>query len=271
MEEQNTMEQVSESTEHEGSEGAAPQENGQQLTPQEILDLDKVEKFKFQGKEWNPKDFRNSYLMHQDYTKKTQEISQERKFVSNLQYDLDNVKNDPSLASEFKRVYPEKFHKFLDYVVSKQPDNVQRNPEMDEIKREISEFRSYREELAEQKIEAIQAELDSKFSKLSEKYTFADEDTVISKAQILLERLKDDQGAKARITDAQWDMLWKSVHDRNKGIADKNYGTKINKQQQANLKGRDVPSGGGIPGHAPKKPRTIKEASDFALEELMQQ
>ena len=54
----------------------------------------------------------------EDYTRKTQEIAQERRYFANLDADLEKVRNNPSLAEEFKRIYPEQYHNFLRYTQS---------------------------------------------------------------------------------------------------------------------------------------------------------
>src|SRR3990167_2821971 len=82
----------------------------------DIPELDKFERVKWEGKDWSLKDLKNSVLMHSDYSRKTQEISEERKFYDNLRYDLDAIRKNPDLESKFKELYPEKFHSYLDYV-----------------------------------------------------------------------------------------------------------------------------------------------------------
>jgi hypothetical protein len=80
----------------------------------ELVDLDTMDKFKFGGREWTPKELEAAYMRQQDYSRKTQEIAQERKYYDNLPYDLDMVKNNPALVNQFKQVYPAKFHSWID-------------------------------------------------------------------------------------------------------------------------------------------------------------
>lgn len=226
-----------------------------------LVELDSLEKFRFQGRELTPKDLMSSVMMQSDYTRKTQEIAQERKYYENLQADLDYVKQNPQMIDQFKQLYPEKFHRFLGYVVTDQSKlNNQVNLPPDIMKR-LDKIDLLEKEYTDSKVKAIEAELDAKFKVYSEKYPMADEEAVIARAQSLL-----DKGEK--LTDKAWDTLWKTVNDKNQKLADKYYSTKVNQQKQVSQKSKDVSLGGGIPGQAPKMPRTIKEASEMALREL---
>lgn len=251
-----------ESTQTEASPTEQPNSSAQAL-----IDLDSVEKFKFDGREMTLKDLRAERMMQADYTRKTTEISQERKYYDNLKIDLDAVKSNPSLAARFKAIYPEKFHHYLGYVAQPQASQGQNpqgegRPQMDQAVLERIERIEAQER--DRNLKAINAELDSKFKTLSGKYPLADEDLVIARAQQFLQSKRDqaplsEQGP-VTITDKEWDQLWKSSHDRIQSVAEKHYADKVNKQKNANAKGKDAASGGGIPGSAPNKPRTIKEA-----------
>ena len=237
------------------------QENLATSEPQEqpsIYDLDSAEKFKWQGREWTTKELQSSYMAHSDYTRKTQALAEERKFYDNLSYDLEAVKNNPGLMQEFKRVYPEKFHSYLNYVQSKQPDTQAQTSQQGLDPKFVERVERLERNIHEREVAAIEAELDAKFKQYSEKYPMADEEAVIARAQALINR-----GDK--ITDQTWDNLWKSVHDRNQSLADKYYSTKVKEQKTANAKARDVGSGGGTVGRAPHAPKTIKQATDELL------
>lgn len=251
-----------------------PQEEIQQETPAEqteaekVTELEALEKFKFEGREWTAKDLKNSYLMHDDYTRKTQALAEERnkyteerKYYDNLQADLEWIKSHPNDVAKFKSTYPEKFHKYLGYVQTPQegaPQKAQIDPSIQE---RLDRFDRLEAEFNQKKVEAIDAELDAKFSKLSEKYAYANEESVIARAQSLL-----DKGEK--LTDQVWDQLWKADNDRVQKLAEKYYADKVNKQKTANAQGKDVASGGGTPGTAPVVARTIKEASNLARQAM---
>jgi hypothetical protein len=248
------------------SEGASTEQTSME---QKLVELDSLERFKYAGRELTPKELQSMIMMQSDYTRKTQALAEERKYYDNLSADLAAVKANPSLAEKFKSVYPEKFHGYLDYAISQQgqgqtQQTQQQQQQQAQIDPEFKRrFDALEADLNERKQAAINAELDAKFKTLSEKYPYADEEAAIARATALL-----DRGEK--ITDKVWDGIWKSVHERNEGLFKQKYAAQFNKQKEANLKGKDGASGGGIPGQAPKQPKNIKEASRFALEELQQ-
>ena len=226
-----------------------------------VLELDAVEKFKFQGREWTPKELQNAYLMQSDYTKKTQAIAEERKFYDNLSVDLAAISKNPALVSEFKRIYPEKYHSYLSYVTPKQAEQMQQPAEKSIDPEFMSRFESLERSIREKEAAAIEAELDVKFKQLGEKYPMADEEAVIARAQSLLNKGQD-------LNDNTWDALWKSVNDVNQKKFEQVYQNKVKEQKTANIRGRDVAAGGGTVGQAPTKPRTIKEATDLLMSDM---
>lgn len=260
----------------EAPEGAAP--NTKELTPaqeQELIDLDKVQKFKYGGREWTPKDFQGAVMMQSDYTKKTQAIAQERKYYDNLSADLEAVKGNPQLIDEFKKVYPEKFHSFLSYIQKEEQRQAKEAPQEQASDPAYKQFQSRIEQIEnhfkEQEVSSINAELDNKFSQLSKKYDMADEESVLARAQTLVEKLQSENpGQKVKISDQQWDQLWKTVHDKAEAAFNARYTKQVQSKLQNNARAKDVPAGGGIPGQAPRKFETIREASD-AYREVMEQ
>jgi hypothetical protein len=93
-----------------------------------MLELEKVEKFKFDGKEYTLKELRTLLAkekeQQRDYTAKMQKLAEERKswetqrketqrFDDNLYADLQAVKDNPQLAQEFLKVYPQSYHRHL--------------------------------------------------------------------------------------------------------------------------------------------------------------
>lgn len=218
---------------------------------QEIADIDQLEKVKFQGKEWTREELNRAFMMQKDYTQKTQSLSEERKFSENLVYDLKSVMGDPSLAEEFKRIYPAKYHAYLDFVPkqasqeTKEPSNV--DPAF------MQRFQTVEQELAEYKQAKQQAEvaqyesqIEATSQKMGKKYPLADEETVLARA---------DQALKhgVELTEANWEKLWKAVSDRNQERYKKHYSEQIKNQQSASFQGRDIAGGGGVPGSSPSK------------------
>lgn len=242
---------------------ADPAEGAEAANTPSITELEKLEKFSYAGREMTAKDLQSMVMMQSDYTRKTQAIAEERKYYENLQSDLDAVKSNPTLMAQFKQVYPEKFHKFLGYVASDKPvqEQVQQQSGVldPKIQERLDKYDQIAKEWEEQKISAINAQLDAKFGELTKKYPYADEEAVIARAQALL-----DKGEK--LTDSVWDTLWKSVHDRSQKLWSDHQKSLNTKQQSANSKGRDIGHGGGTPGQAPKVPKSIKEASKMLME-----
>lgn len=237
----------------------------------ELLDLDSVEKFRYGGREWTPKDFRGAQMMQADYTRKTQEIAQERKYYDNLSHDLERVKANPQLAAEFKKIYPEKFHGYLGYV-SSSPQTQARQPQGQQQQGQAQPGKAYDPELMnrierieadykERKLEAIDKQLDAVFESMGKKYPMADQEAVIARAQAML-----DRGEK--LTDESWDKVFKSVHDVIQKKSDEYQSKKVQGQMSVNQRGKDAGAGGGLPGRAPNLPRTIKEAAALAEAEL---
>jgi hypothetical protein len=65
-----------------------------------------------------PKDLKNSYLMREDYTRKTQEVAEARKYVDNFKYDLQSLVKQPSLMGQFEKVYPKEFVQLAKEILS---------------------------------------------------------------------------------------------------------------------------------------------------------
>lgn len=253
-----------------------------------LTDLDKLDKIRFQGQDMTVEDLRKAYLRNSDYTKKTQALAQERqkfeqesksiseekKYVDNLQADLASIRQNPALADEFKRIYPEKYHALLDYVLAnnqgQQPMANNVNPLLEKRLSQIEKtFEQQQTETYQAKVEAAEASLDNVFGQMSKKYPLADEEIVISKAQVLLDQAKAS-GNKHLFADEKgqpkmdmWEKVWKTVNESAQKRYEGHYKKQVGDQKLANGKAKDTASGGGIPGQAPKK-MTLKEAAEAA-------
>lgn len=235
-------------------------------TAQDVFDLDSAEKFKFGGREWTPKELTSSVMMNADYTRKTQELSKERKYYDNLDADLKTLQGNPALIDQFKQIYPEKFHRYLEFIqVANRGGQASSRQQAGVDPQFMSRLEQVENRFREQEIGAIEAQLDAKFTVLSKKYPFADEEAVIARAERLLE--SKPKGEK-KLTDSELEQLWKQVDSRGQELAKKHWGQKAQQQKEMNARGKDVASGGWTPGQAPRRPRTIREASDLARREL---
>lgn len=233
----------------------------------EILNLEGVSKFKFGDREWTPDDLRKSILMHQDYTKKTQETAKERKYFDNLAYDLRAVADNPALKDEFMKTYPEKFHSYLEVIqdrleAQQEQAHGQDSPGQDlrsqlpkELIQRLDRVENY---VKEKEIAAYDAQLDAKFSTLQSKFPDADQEVIIAQAEAFI-----SNGGKP--DDKVWEQLFKNSHDKfNQRIEAKQKAT-LNNQRSANQKAKDMGPGGGTPTSAPTRSGGLKGAEEAAI------
>lgn len=273
------------------AEGEGKQSNGadSQAEQPSIQDLSKLERFLFNGKEWTPKDLKDSVLRYEDYTRKTQEIAQERKYNAALVTDLAKVRNGEATVEQFKQVYPEKFHRFLEFLSNSstqaQPQaNQQQNPEQlfqklfqEKFGPMQSKLEAFEQEKYQAKVQAHRATIDSTFERLAPKYPFADNVTVLTKAQVKLEQERErmrEEGRSAKeieeaeiLTPDEWEKLFKTEHERIQRLSSEAQSKQFNEQKQANKRAKDTAQGGGTPGEAPKK-MSMKEAEQAYLKQM---
>lgn len=253
-------------------EGKVSTESSQPETAKELLDLDKLERFRFEGREWSPKDLKNAYLMREDYTRKTQELSKARQYVDNFEVDLQTVINDPSRIAEFRAVYPAQYVKLAEQVLSRlggersaQQVNSNPNDELSkrfsQIENKLSKIDQWEEQQRQQEVRNIESWLDNQYAVLSKKYDKADPEVVTARAQVI-----SDNGHK--VDEKVLEKLFEKHHKEVSERWDKSYKETVKKQLEAGSKSKDIGAGGGTPGGAPRTARTIKEATKLALEDL---
>lgn len=279
-------------SETEASGDLAPEVDGQTSfqapnSIQELIELDNLEKFKFQGHEWTKTDLEKAILRQSDYTKKTQALAKEREsfqkeqdYAKNLNADLQNVLKDPRLVDEFKKIYPAYYHGVLDrFLSNNQPSqtnqqvghqSVQIDPvittRLEEMQQRLSRFEAKEREV---EVKAYEAEIDNIISEHAKKYPLADKATVLAQAQSLLDQggtLTKDDG---RSNPFVWDKIFKSVNDKNQKLFETHYKTQVQQQKQAGQKAKDIGAGGGTPGQAPQKV-SLKEARENLRKHLDQ-
>lgn len=257
----------------ESSETTTEQQSQEMAATPNVVDIDKLEKFMYQGKEWTKDDLRaweKERLMHGDYTRKTQEIAakdkaleQERRYTENVPYDLEKLARDPNLIDQFKSVYPKKYHAVADKIlerlgVAPRPTQALAKDSIPEEWR--SELDQVKSMLKAHETEKYEQQLNATFDKFKAKYPKAREDVIIARAQAAL-----NQGVE--LNDSQFEKLFKDEHESIMKSMDEYYLSKIKEQKAANKKGRDVPSGGETPTSPPKK-LTFKEATEAAIRDL---
>ena len=261
----------SSSDQNQGASAYAPQEPAQQAQST-VQELEKLEKFMFKGKEYTARELESAMMRQQDYTQKTQEIAAERRFSDNLRYDLESVAQNPSLAEQFKSIYPEKYHGYLNFVLNNvrqaenqaQPQSSEQSwkndPELMRLKQEVKEWKDFQtqeqQKQAEKTIDNILETMATKFKVSKEMRTVAEE-MVISRANVAITQ-------NLPLNNDTWEKIYSGVHKELTGIAKSYNQALVSKQQEANRTARDASSGGQTPGQSPKR-MSFREATDAAI------
>lgn len=269
------------SNQPENTEGAEQKEEAQKAAAAEaIIELTQGKKIKIDGREFTPEELKKSLLLHGDYTKKTQMLAEQRKkfeeeqkYISNLRADLLKVRDNPDLIEEFKKVYPEQYHHYLDVVYGAQkapeaktdmlPPEVQHELKTlrEEIRAVSQSERARKEAEYNAEVSKNQAFLEKEFGKNSKQFPFAHQDTVLARLQTM-------QSEGVEITSEVINKAFKSVHDSYNELFTKHYHETVKKQQSANSKGKDMGAGGATPGQAPNVNKTFKEAQAAMVKAL---
>ena len=236
-----------------------------------VYELEKLSKFKFQGQELTPKDLEAAILRQRDYTQKTQALSKEResfkseqKYYENLYYDLQNVKNNPQLANEFIKIYPEKFHTYLKQILngesnSQAPTQNQSSGKYDvDLMSRLQKLENYYQD---QEVSKHTQEINSTIAKYEKQYPDAIKELVIG-------RVWEAANQGAEVNENLWANTFKSVDAQMKDMVKAKYGDLIKQQTEANKKARDVESGGGTVGRAPQKFKSLKDVTENAINDL---
>lgn len=253
----------------ENSESPSAQAPEQQ--PQ-VLDLDGVSNFRFQGETLTPDQLAEIKYGYSQYGEASKYIEEDKKYWANVNHDIEKVLKNPARADEFKQVYPERFHALLDRVLgSTQSQTKVQGETSHQLPREIGEklsayeerLRQFEERTFQADVAAAQAKIDAVLPKLLEKYELADQDKVLFEAEKLL-----NKGGK--LTDATWERLVREDHERTTRRADKFYKAKIDSQLKQGERAKDIAPGGATPGNAPVKHKTISSATDALISSLRQ-
>ncbi len=232
-----------------------------------IAELEKLERFKFEGQEWTPKDLKNSILRHNDYTRKTQELAESRKAVEteqlyreNFKADFDKVLQNPALIDVFKQYYPAHWvavaQELLNYQkpTAQTPNQTtQQGPGIDPGLMKKIEY--IEKTFQQREVEALEKSLDSEFTKLGQKYPKANQELVLARAQLLSDQKIDI------LKDGALEKVFKDLNDLESSREKQWRESLIKEQKTANAKGRDIGKGGGTPGKAPEK-MSFRQARD---------
>lgn len=233
----------------------------------DLVDLAKYNRVKIGDQELTREQLQRERMFQSDYTKKTQEMAQERKYNSNLQADLLAVAKNPALASEFRRVYPAKYHGYLSVIQQQNgaANQSQSNVNPQQIEMLAQKLEAIEAERMEERVSQKSVEIDSAFSKYQSKFPLStpngDETYVLTRAQALIE-------SGAKLDTRAWEKIFKDAHSHFESAYKGYYKTTNNNQKAAHVRGKDMAAGGGIAGAAPRAPRTLKEATKNALQDL---
>ncbi len=263
-------------------------------TPQEIADLAKLQKFLLDGKEYTVEELKKERMRLQDYTRKTQELAEERrkhqesaKYETNLPKDLEVLWEQPWRAEEFRKLYPSGFHHLADRIERLYKANPgqwstsearedrgqtdQRDSQVDIeqlIERKVSErLKPLEEKEAREQEKLYLAEMDATETRLMQKYKFANKAEVYALAEYLSNGDENNPEGK-ELEAADWEKIFKDSHERQVAMIKQAQSENFNQQKAANQKLKDVASGGGVPGEAPVVPKNLKEAKDMFLKTL---
>lgn len=253
-------------------------------TPESILDLDKHERFRWQGRDWTREELQKAYMMQSDYTRKTAELSESRKYATNFDADLERVIENPELMSQLKAIYPPSYVKMAERVLSRMQEREQsgQSPVSQQtqgqptdyekvmrtiLDKELAPLKEWKEQVSQQQYEAevrtIQAELDTKFDKLQAKYPEASQREVHTLIDAAIKRGETPD-------DKLFEKLFKESHTSFEKRYTERQKKQVEEQKKASAKARDIGVGGGTPGQAPVK-RDMKSAREALLAEASEQ
>ncbi len=250
---------------------------GTEQTPaqvQAVADLSKYKEVTINGQKMSIEDLQKSIMRQADYSKKTAEVAQERKYSANLAADLDKVKANPALAAEFKRLYPAQYHAYLKYVMDgaqqsqQQPQGAQLPPELME---RFSRYDQFIDETSRAKVEAEQQALEANLqtfeTNLQKKYPYADAITAYTFADQKRMQIEQETGQKMSPKDLDekfMETFFKASHDYQVKQFNEWNKQKAKQAQNTHRVAADTGRGGGTPGAAPGK-IALKDVADHVL------
>lgn len=253
----------------------APQETTQQAQPSTVHDLEKLGKFMFGGKEYTPQELKSAMMRQEDYTRKTQELAQERRFNDNLSIDLKAVRENPALADQFKSIYPEKYHAYLDFILNnvepkpqqttqeantQQKSLLENDPYYKQLKSELDEWKEFQ---TQEQIKQAEKTIDNILETMATKFKITKEMRGIAE-EMVVNRANSATMQNMPMNNETWDKIYTKTYEDLIAFAKSYNKTLINQQQDANHRARDASSGGQPPGQSPKK-MSFREATEAAV------
>lgn len=249
-------------------DGSQPETTGKSI--QDLIDLDKLDRFRWQGREWTRKELTDGTLMQADYSRKTADLKEARKYADNFDADLAKIVENPALFDEFKRIYPKSYIQAAQRVVDslnrgqtqKAPADGRASLKDDPTIRELFEWKSQVEQsVKEARTQANLQWLDSQHEKLSPKYPLANGELVDKRLGDLLSSDKE-----MKVTEALMEDLYKKAANDADALYKSHYKRQVDDQKKANAKGKDAGVGSGV--SAKEKTLTMKEARQALFDKV---
>lgn len=253
---------------------------------QAIAELDKMERFKFRGKEYTPKELEAIFSRDKEtqkaFTQKTQALAEERKVVlerkkyfDNLAYDLDAVRKNPSLAQEFLKIYPKEFHSYLDQITrsTSEGQNVHQ-PVQSQIPVEyLSKVEQLERFVRDQEVAKAEGEINQYIESVKKEFPRASMKEVLADVYEYWNQLEPDPitGMKPPLTIETFREAAKASEQERINEYTAWYKDKQEQQRLANEKGKGVAPGGGTVGQAPKKYKSFSELNKDVISNFTKQ
>lgn len=247
------------------SEPQGEEKEAQSPSEAQLVELDKLERFRFEGRDLTPKQLKDEILMRSDYTRKTQEVAEARKYADNFEADLERVLEEPQLMAEFRKIYPAAYVKAAERAIQNQStapksDDTSLPKEVREavewVKSHRGSLESSLQSLAEQRTQAAAETLEAHHTKLAEKYPYADPEAVDRRLQLVIEQgykvTKDNLG---KILE----NAYKIQHEKVAGMVKAYKSKKVEDQVTAGKQAKDSGPRGGVPGAAPRQWKSIHD------------
>lgn len=237
----------------------------------DIPDLDKLERFRFGGRELTRKELQDSFMMRSDYTRKTQEVAEARKYADNFDSDMRTVLENPQLLEQMRKIYPSGYVQIAEQILSrqKQQPGTQAPPASEtmsslppEIMAKLDKVDKWEKEMQERTTQATLEQLDSLHERMGAKYSYADPDVVDRRIELAI-----DQGLKITPENLAkvYENAYKMHHESIKSRLDAQAKKKVEDQVKTGKEARDIGAGGSLPGSPPKKYAKFAEINKDAF------
>jgi hypothetical protein len=273
----NQANEDSANTEHPQSDNNENESLEAKENTQDIVDLDSLEKFKWDGKEYTRDELGKMAMRQSDYTRKTQELAEEKKYVENFTADFRTLQANnfaPELVEKFKEIYPEKFHKTIDQFLDNDGtsrEGKEQNLE-DQIKKymepHLKDLESIKQEAYEKKVDSEMKWLDNQFETLSKKYPYASDELVNSKLVAMYEQSKQS-GQNLEVTENLLEKMFKQENEAYRKKIEAIRASEAKEQSQVNAEAFDTGRGGSpAVQQGKRKPMTLEDAEENAINNL---